>query len=193
MFIVGNEHFIEYEYLDKSYLVTSEAYGSLEELKKLANSNDKPVIGSYCDGNNISVGLFLPGNIVVDKRLKSVSPPWKERVLGKHMSVIEYDDVKILPIICYEIVFPKKWCNFEGVDFVTHHVGFPMFDVFQYEAWKGLEQAVSIFYDCDVIVCCGGEKNEMNLTSIINKHTDFDFAHLYKKYGNKLDSSKKIF
>jgi len=79
---------------------------------------------------------------------------------------------KVLPLICYELLFPEDYWNIKGVDLVIHMVGFPMYDINQKEAWIAIQKAVSLHFKCPVVCCCGGFRNEMNISRVVNAKTD---------------------
>lgn len=157
------------------FLVTSEL-GSLWGLKHISNCHDKVVIvGCYQDvtvsgSSGTKIALIEKGEIL-DERYKEVYPPFSKQTYKQTRGKIkefEYDTYSILPIICYEILFPSLWMSPEfNPDFVTHHIGFPMFDIFQLEGWVALQEIMADFFDCPVVVSCGGPKTKMNLTRVV--------------------------
>ena len=180
-----------YDYDGVSFLVTPE-YGRIPRLQEIARKHDFVVIGGFVDEHGTGVVLVNKKGKVLDTRYKAMYPPFrpesKPRKTGKvrcfKFNVLSTKVIKILPLVCYEIVFPQLWMKeeFKPVDFVTHHVGFPMFDVFQYEGWRALERTASIFFNCDVIVYCGKDSttplNPTGVLSIGDKFV-FDYKHLY--------------
>lgn len=76
----------------------------------------------------------------------------------------------VLPIICYELMFPEDWFAISrvvDVHMVLHMVGFPMFSEEQREGWVAMHKAISLAYGCPVVCCCGGESGRMNITGVI--------------------------
>lgn len=81
---------------------------------------------------------------------------------------INLDGKNVLILICYEIMFPEDWLQIkEKIDLVIHMVGFPMLDENQKEGWIALQKCLSLTYNCPVACCCGGERNQMNITGIL--------------------------
>jgi predicted amidohydrolase len=94
--------------------------------------------------------------------------------------------LKILPIICYELMFPDLWMNLEKPDLVTHHIGFPMFDVSQMEGWKALHRVLAKYYKCPVVVSCGGERGPLNPSGIVYPDRNIiDYSLLYEQGFDK--------
>jgi len=71
--------------------------------------------------------------------------------------IVEFAGVKILPLICKEILYPEYWPDWfmEPLDFIVHIVGYPMYDVHQYKAWQALHKAAMRFYNCPLICVAG--------------------------------------
>lgn len=180
------EVFYHCKHTDLDFIITPEG-SSLTRLQQNANKKRVNYIGGFNYFNSTGVALVKHNGEVLDKRFKVVYPAFTDRSKSKTdpIRTFRYKETTILPLICYEIVFPRLWMKKEfKPDFVTHHVGFPMFDVFQLEGWRALQEAIAIFFNCDVVCSCGGTlKTPMNLSGIIKpKDKVFDYAPLYKDY-----------
>lgn len=162
----------------ETFLVLPEYYNTIEKIAKRAKKQALNIISGYYNSKESGVVLVdREGNVVA--RRKKVRPVRAEQdrgmETGKALLLFRYKDIVILPIICYEIVYPKDYYHFgeevsnfsERIDFITHHIYSPMFDIYQYEGWRALEQAVGQHYNCPVIVACGEDKREHEL-SIFN-------------------------
>lgn len=86
--------------------------------------------------------------------------------------VVSLDGRNVLILICYEIVFPEDYLGGrERVELVVHMVGQPMFSEEQREGWIALQKALSLVYGCPVICCCGGHRDRMNITGVIDERS----------------------
>jgi len=171
------------------FVVTPEG-GYLDSLQKSAKEKVTNYIGGFLEkGSWSSVGVTLVNSKgeIVDRRYKAVYPGFVDRTYSKRGTVrpFIFNNITILPIVCYEIIFPRLWMKKEfKPDFITHHVGFDMFDVFQLEGWKALQESMAKFFNCDVICSCGGDtRSPMNLSGITKPNdTIYDYTPLYKEY-----------
>lgn len=188
---------LEYKYKNKEFIVCPES-GHLLNLKNLAKETGKFVIGGFQVDLGTKVALINPEGEILDQRFKAVHPGFRDHSKDKTDKIrpfyiltkeVEFGGrpITVLPLICYEIIFPKLWTQAAGVsnvNFVTHHVGSPMFDIFQLEGWRALQEMVGLLFDCDIICSCGGKKSPMNLSGIIKtKDSIRNYNNLYKKYG----------
>lgn len=189
---------IKYTYQGKEFIVCREYYGDLTDLQWLAKNKKVNVIGGYnivrkgmnpTDDITNGVALINDYGTILDVRVKLTPTPGEIKhgvIKGtKDIRPLNFHGIKILPIICYEICFPRLWLrNLGKIDFITHHVGSSMFDVFQYEGWRALEEVLSLHYNCDVVVSCGGESDDpMNLTGIVHSERKlYDYSKLYEKF-----------
>ena len=77
----------------------------------------------------------------------------------------------VLPIICYELVYPEDWfavcVKVIDIRAVLHMVGFPMTSEDQREGWVAMHKAISLVYGCPVVCCCGGKSGRMNITGVV--------------------------
>lgn len=83
-----------------------------------------------------------------------------------HVSTIGW----VLPIICYELMFPEDWfapSKVVDVRMVLHMIGSPMHGENQREGWVAMHKAVSLAYGCPVVCCCGGKLGRMNITGVV--------------------------
>jgi len=101
---------------------------------------------------------------------------------GKYRIQVERDYTKPIPtppmpfcfnnlngllIICYELEFPQDYLHFkQNLDFVAITINRIMDDEDQKLLWLALIQDIINEYDCPVIVCCGGEDNNLNISGV---------------------------
>lgn len=140
------------------------------DLKRLRTlSKEKIIITGYNYKPYVYAALIDDGEIKT-KRAKHHLTSGENMdgyIAGPHPFVFEYKDKRILPILCYEICFPKDFFSFRKIDLITHHVGFPMFDKHQFKAWEALQMAYSLHFEAPLICACGGDENELNLSGAI--------------------------
>ena len=81
--------------------------------------------------------------------------------------VIYCNHNRILPLICYELLFPQDYLKlYLKPDLIIHMVGFPMQDENQKEGWVAMQKALSIIYNCPLVCCCGGPMNDLNISGV---------------------------
>lgn len=155
---------------NETFLVLPEYYGTIEKIIKRAKQEQINIIGGYSNSKETGVVLVDSSGLVIARRTKARlvrAEQWNDIQVGT-VSLFKYKDITILPIICYEIVYPIDYYHFdEKIDLITHHIFSPMFDIYQYEGWRALEQAISQHYNCPVVVACGEDKRDYEL-SIFN-------------------------
>lgn len=168
---------INWDYQDLRFLVFSEyAMRNHGDYAKIATDSKKYVIGGSLETHRISVSLYSPDGELLGKRDKThLFPSEKDGVRQEGDRIFPFEFVAngkkltLLPILCYELLFPEDWIDSKfKPDFITHHIGFPMFDAVQDEDWFSMQKVLALRFKCDVVVSCG--KTELSLwENMINK------------------------
>lgn len=171
----------------KDILVIEEYYGSFNDVRKEAFKNKCITIGGYWKNDQVGVALFDSKGQVIGQRekfrLTKSEVPSRTRGLLKPQ-VIEVEGIKVLPIICYELLYPKDYLHIKNVDVITHHVFSPMFNLEQYEGWKAMYHTLSVFFNCPVVSASGPPfHTPMNVTGIVLP-TDENEEFLDDKFDN---------
>lgn len=188
---------------DESFLVLPEYYSTIDKIVKRAKKQSLNIISGYHNSKESGVVLVdNTGTLIARRKKVRLVKAEQDRGMkaGKKILLFRYKDITILPLICYEIVYPidyyhfgKEITNFsEKIDFITHHIYSPMFDIYQYEGWRALQQAVGQHYNCPVIVACGEDKRVhelpiFNLTKTIlpteTEEFTVDKFNRYRRFG----------
>lgn len=143
---------------------------SIEELLEISKKDTQYHISAIAMNSKILTVVLYKGHMVYarTKHRLHVSETWAKAGSEKP-GVTDLNRKKVLILICYEIMFPEDWIKIEDhPDLVIHMVGYPMFDENQREGWVALQKCLSLVYNCPVACCCGGERNQMNITGVIN-------------------------
>jgi len=170
-----NETPIEYKYHDIPFLVYSEYLtNNPENYAEVAKVEKKYVIGGAREKDCVSVSMYSPDGEFIGRRYK------KHLTQGEIETgtipangeispfVIEKEKIEVLPIICYELLFPEDWLHLDIKPyFITHYIGFPMYDKIQDEAWFAMQKVLSLRFKCDVVVACGEGREGINNSGII--------------------------
>jgi len=156
------------DFLDDLYVYPEYTNLTINDYLKL--SDGKSIIGGLRQGDFINTVLVKNGQLL-DTRSK-VTPTSSEIndgvKPGDQIRTFAWDDYTILPIICFEICFPELYYNIsDKVDLITHHVGFPMFNQYQYTAWNALQKAVCEHFHAPIVSVCGGPSTKLNITQVI--------------------------
>ena len=147
-----------------------------ENLEEVSKNTDNYVIGTnpvqYKNGPicNILDVYYLGG--ILYMRGKHRIHLTEKASPGLKPEIIRIGAQSILPLICYEILFPEDYLPQSGhlrrpVDLIIHMVGFPMYDINQKEAWVAMQKTLSIMFNCPLVCCCGGEPGEMNISGVV--------------------------
>jgi len=160
---------------------------SKENAIREANFDSLVVVSGFSPGPSVIV-TDGKTSFVRKKIIHPLDPVPKKLLTEGKCQTFTVKGIKVLPIICYELLFPDLWINLEKPDVVTHHVGFPMFDISQMEGWRALHRVLAKHYKCPVVVCCGGSlPDPLNLSGIVYpKRNIVDYSELYehKKYDS---------
>ncbi len=77
--------------------------------------------------------------------------------------------LRILDLICAEMLFPEDYWSEEDVDLIVHHVGFQMADEHQWFGWKAMQKALTLHFDCPLLCCVGNENaGDLVLTGLVD-------------------------
>ena len=170
-----------YEYHDVKFRVMPEytRYRPADYIRQAEVYNETVIGGLHLDGG-LAVAVFDP--VMDDYRLKHRLTSAENEAgvyRGKPPRIFNVGNrFRILPIICYELLFPQDYYGLSQirVDFITHHVGYPMYDRHQMKAWVALQQAASLHFRCPLISVCGGEDGPMNITHVIDGEEVFEYV-----------------
>lgn len=129
-------------------------------------SHDVIVIGGYFDHPYIMVGIFRDGEQVWSRdKIHLTSDEYEKGYKWETDEIGTYQG--ILPIICKEILYPEDYLHIkEPISMITHHIGYPMYDRVQYQAWAALQKSVAERYNAPLISVCGGEHTPLNLSRV---------------------------
>lgn len=178
--------------------ITPEYFGSFDSIKALASKIKGVFIGSYASYNEVGIAIYNNG-LFIGSRLKhrlTKTEIGTGRKPGKEKpNVFEVAGLRILPIICYELLYPKDYLQHKEVDLITHHVYSVMFDLAQYEGWKAMYHTLSVYFDCPIIISCGSP----SLLSLDNRFLTMDVSGIVKPEDSnenflhkKFDKFRKI-
>lgn len=154
---------IEFELKNQKFILYDEyAFSTVNQIRKLSRKQ-KDVV--FLCGLRTTKGVFSVmyqnGNWEGEHEKTHYTTSEKNQGLVEPLTrkdCFNYNGIKILPILCYEICFPEDIMrSIYKPDVIVHHIGFPMYDKHQYKAWKALEQSVGIYHNCPVYVSTGGE------------------------------------
>lgn len=181
---------------NETFLVLPEYYGTIDKIIRRARQEQVNIIGGYSNSKETGVVLVDNGGLVIARRTKArlVRAEQLNNTQVGTVSLFKFKDITILSIICYEIVYPIDYYHFnEKIDLITHHVYSPMFDIYQYEGFRALEQAVGQHYKYPVVVSCGNppsspcQEKIFNLSKIIYPNETEEFTNekfdQYRRYG----------
>lgn len=157
---------VEYSFKDITFEIYPEyTTYQIEDYKQIVND---VLIGGYQYQNKVSVCLIDKDGFILTRSKKHLTM-WEldTGITSGCVKVFEYKELRILPILCYEICYPESFFNLTDIDLITHHVAYPMKDKDQYKGWLGLQKAFSQHFNCPLVCACGGEKGVFNLTGII--------------------------
>lgn len=123
--------------------------------------------------DKIYMAMALNGK-VLDKRAK-VMLTKEDRKYYKAGDISEFrtfkiNDITILPIICYEIVFSNLWRSIkEKVDVIVHNLSDPMYTEHQKEKWLGLQGYMVRWFKCPLICSVGNSKkgDKMDISRVV--------------------------
>ena len=138
--------------------ITPEYFSSFDSISELATKIKGVFIGSHANYNKVGISIFHNGTLIGTRTKHRLTKTEIDtgRIPGKEKPrVFEVAGLRILPIICYELLYPKDYIFSKNVDLVTHHVYSVMFDLCQYEGWKAMYHTLSAHFDCPVITACG--------------------------------------
>lgn len=165
---------ISYEYRGRTFDIYPEYTNyTPEDYRELSRETGNIIIGGLYDPPFISVCLVDEGIVVASRgktRITSSELGKGFRNCPTLIHPFHHGDLRILPIICKEILYPEDYYQIHGwgaVDFITHHVGYPMYDKIQKDAWVALQKAMKEHFGVPVICSCGGETGPMNITGIV--------------------------
>ena len=88
---------------------------------------------------------------------------------GQPKYLCEILDMRILVILCKEILFPEDFWEHENVDLVVHQIGYEMHSKDQRKAWFALQKSLILHFDCPVACCVNNDGDKYPLTGWYNK------------------------
>ncbi len=170
---------INYDGID--FMIYSEyATTNPNEYSKIARINKCYVIGGATEEKCVSSSLFDPEGKLIAARNKThliKSELASGKLPGDGIFPFEINangkKITILPILCYELLFPEDWIGIESKpNFVIHHIGFPMFNKGQDMDWFSMQKMLALRFKCDVVVACGNGEAEgtdaINNSGVVN-------------------------
>jgi len=163
----------EFEIKGQKFILYSEyAFSNMNQIKKISRQQKDTV---YICGLRIPKGVFsvmVKNGVWQGEREKTHYTTFEKKdgleERGWHFGTMNYNGIEILPILCYEICFPEDTMkSIYKPDVIVHHIGFPMYDKHQYEAWFALEKSLAVFYNCPVYASTGGEE-KLGINGVIS-------------------------
>jgi predicted amidohydrolase len=124
--------------------------------------NDNLILCGYAT-DKIYMAMALNGK-VLDKRAK-VMLTKEDRKHYKAGDISEIrtfniDGFKIIPVICYEIVFSAMWRRIPKADLIVHLIGDAMYNEHQKLKWSGLQEYMVRHFKCPLVCAVGGKTTE---------------------------------
>ena len=179
--------------------ITPEYFGSFDSIRALASKTKGVFIGSYASYNEVGIAIYNNGLFIGSRlkhRLTKTEIDTGRRPGKVKPKVFEVAGLRILPIICYELLYPKDYVfEYRKVDLITHHVYSVMFDLCQYEGWKAMYHTLSIYFNCPVITSSGSP----SVLSLDNRFLTMDVSGIVKPedpneefLNKKFDKFRKI-
>jgi len=142
----------------RDFIVFPECGETLEGLRSFSKqANGYYVVGPVENGRYTILHILYNGTSLYNRDKFRVATRFEGiEKGGVPPRVVGLSDANILPLICFEILFPEDYLPIEGkVDLVVHCVGCPMFDEDQKEGWVAMQKTLSIVLGCPVVCCCG--------------------------------------
>ena len=140
-----------------------------DDYDKISANTGKMVIGGYQSSGNIGAYLSYKGRYAYRTKVHLTSNEIENgyTTKDKEIQTLEMGGIRVLPIICKEILFPEDYYHLKDIGIITHHIGYPMYDRHQYLAWEALQKAAVEHFKCPLISITGGEQTELALTHIL--------------------------
>lgn len=152
-----------YSFNDKSFIIFSEyACNDVHDYQKMARRAGKYVIGGVRSPKSVAVYIISPDGVILHKRYKYRHFGQEGLTKAELPRIVTLlpAGITILPLICFEMLFPEDWFNSTGhVDFVVHLISSEMQDSHQAEGWQALHKILCLRFCCDVVVSSGISMN----------------------------------
>lgn len=161
-----------YSCRDKQFLIFSEyASDNVKDYQKHAIHTSRYVIGGVRSLRNVAIYIINPEGKILYKRYKYRHFGQEGLIKAEKPEIVHLDGFTILPLICFEMLFPEDWFNLPaaGVNFIVHLISSEMQNSHQAEGWEALHKVLQMRFYCDVVVV-SGTKEEMGIPSPINPY-----------------------
>ena len=129
--------------------------------------NDVIVIGGVQEFNQTKIIIATNNGVVFERAKRRLCSMEYDKIPGMFPQPFLVNGFNILALSCSEILFPEDFFHFKNIDLITHSVGFEMYNIHQYKAWRALQKAVSLHFKCPLVCCSGGKQNEFNLSGVL--------------------------
>lgn len=157
---------MEYKINDTVFKVYPE-YTLRNKEDYIPSSVDVVVIGGVQEFNQTKIIIATSMGVVFERAKKRLCSMESDKIPGTSPTPFLVNGFNVLALSCSEILYPEDFFHFKNIDLVTHSVGFEMYNIHQYKAWKALQKSIVEHFKCPLICCSGGETGELNLTGII--------------------------
>ena len=149
---------------DIGITITGEAAHAHSELV-LPTGHGIEVVGwheEHPDGSHMGSSVFLDGQPIWQKTKHRITGWEREHgfIPGPPAYLAEVGGLRILVLICKEILHPEDWWDQVPADLAVHQVGFPMFDRHQANGWRALHRALALHIGGPVLVQVHGEVDD---------------------------------